>query len=556
MPAGLRAADWVAYHPNVSRMVKHSMQSDLAWEITRCAIREAMHITKPMRTQDRHRLILHRIHVHRGSRPSHLHAAAAAAGIPLTPGGALPGIRPANQWYGATAALRRRTEHLRKRCGHPTRSHAQIYSGAIGGAAALAWVASDTHLSLDEDEQEHWERILEQDRKLARGGRSSVAGIASAARRNSIHGRESALQTMPLLVGQRGGRLQASHHIEGLQTHIGYIRPEALQYRVAGLPEASKASEEAGTQDEEADPAETVLVRYLGAPPSSKQVEGLPNPASASGAQALRNLYRTFDTEEVDVTSKEPLCGSRLAVLSGSSRLWSLRFDSARCLATFMLRLPLFLEVCQAPDKLVLSDSGLLPTSDATIVRAASRDPAAAAGMLSIGPTLPRPPVLSTQQAARAVAAVLIQKAFRSHLSRTRLRPNAAQRVTDRRAVVAVQRCARARRGRRRTAMLRAAAALSREIDRCGVRTLYVDESTLRCLAMSKATGQMWGQPEPPEAAAWRAWQPFVLLEHQLQACFSASASEGDDASKSDGFSLANQPDCNGLLPPKHFAKV
>lgn len=104
--------------------------------------------------------------------------------------------------------------------------------------------------------------------------------------------------------------------------------------------------------------------------------------------------------------------------------------------------------------------------------------------------------------------------------------------------------------------MLRAAAALSREIDRCGVRTLYVDESTLRCLAMSRATGQMWGQPEPPEAAAWRAWQPFVLLEHQLQACFSASASEGDDASKSDGFPLANQPDCNGLLPPKHFAKV
>jgi len=63
----------------------------------------------------------------------------------------------------------------------------------------------------------------------------------AGARRNSLHGREVSLQTMPYLTTGRGGELRASEDIASMQTHIGYIRPEALQYRAVDLPNGNAA---------------------------------------------------------------------------------------------------------------------------------------------------------------------------------------------------------------------------------------------------------------------------------------------------------------------------
>jgi len=53
---------------DVSKVVKQSApRSDLEWELSRRAIRHAMELTSSMRTKDRHRLVLHAVHVQAAS---------------------------------------------------------------------------------------------------------------------------------------------------------------------------------------------------------------------------------------------------------------------------------------------------------------------------------------------------------------------------------------------------------------------------------------------------------------------------------------------------------
>jgi len=135
--------------------------TDAVWELTKIAIRTAIERTSALSTAERHRIILHSLPVNVRQVPVSADAFGTRNRIAQK-----PAIRPSNQWYGATDALLRRTAHLQRRCGHPTRSHSQVYSGASGASAAYAWIEADSQLSLDEDEQRHWERILSEDKKL------------------------------------------------------------------------------------------------------------------------------------------------------------------------------------------------------------------------------------------------------------------------------------------------------------------------------------------------------------------------------------------------------